>query len=98
MKLIDYDTLLQAHKPKGYVSEDANIIANTLLCELCIQTGTGLARFLNVDTCFDNQMAIRVWVQRRLDAQDGYIVDEMCSQLETELYGLLPDTNISYGY
>ena len=96
MKLINYDKLLQVHKPKGYVSEDANVIANTLLCELCIQSGTGLARFLNVDTCFDNQMAIRVWVQRRLDAQDGYIVDEMCSQLEAELYGLLPHAN--YGY
>ena len=96
MKLINYDKLLQVHKPKGYVSEDANVIANTLLCELCIQSGTGLARFLNVDTCFDNQMAIRVWVQRRLDAQDGYIVDEMCSQLESELYGLLPHAN--YGY
>ncbi|WP_264480654.1 hypothetical protein [Psychrobacter sp. I-STPA6b] len=41
-------------------------------------------------------MAVRVWVQRRLDTQDGYIVDEMCSQLESELYGLLPHAN--YGY
>ncbi|MFZ3144104.1 hypothetical protein [Psychrobacter glacincola] len=96
MKIIDYDKLHAAFKPSSYVSEDANSIANTLICELYIQSGTGLARFLSVDSCFDNHMAMRVWVQKRLDANSGYLVDEICHQLESELYGLLPQTD--YGY
>lgn len=96
MKLINYNELFAEFKPSGYVSEDANGIANTLICELCIQSGNGLARFLSVDSCFDNHRAMRVWVQKRLDSNENYIVDEMCHQLESELYGLLPQTG--YGY
>ena len=92
MKVINYDKLLKAHRTSGYISEEANCIANTLLCELCLQAGSGLARYLGVDICFDNHMALRVWVQKRLEAQESYLIDEMCSQLETELYGLLPNT------
>ncbi|MGP5209224.1 hypothetical protein ACTXJ5_00370 [Psychrobacter alimentarius] len=96
MKMIDYDKLHATFKPNGYVSNDANHIANSLIYELCIQSGTGLARFLNVDSCFDNHMAMRVWVQKRLDANPDYVCDEMCGQLESELYELLPQTG--YGY
>lgn len=96
MKFIDYDKLHAVLKPSGYVSEDANSIANTLIHELCIQSGAGLARFLCVDSCFDNHMAMRVWVQKRLDANSGYLVDEICLQLESELYGLLPQTEYRY--
>ena len=96
MKIIDYDKLHATFKPSGYVSNDANNIGNYLICELCIQSGSGLARFLNVDSCFDNHMALRIWVQKRLDANLGYAVDDMCSQLQSELYGLLPQTG--YGY
>lgn len=96
MKSIDYHKLHAAFKPSGYVSQDANTIANILIYDLCIQPGSNLARFLEVKTCFDNHMAMRVWVQKRLDANSGYLVDEICHQLESELYGLLPQTD--YGY
>ncbi|WP_201584312.1 hypothetical protein [Psychrobacter immobilis] len=96
MKIIDYDKLHATFKPSGYVSNDANSIGNYLICELCIQSGSGLARFLNVDSCFDNHMALRIWVQKRLNANLGYAVDDMYSQLQSELYGLLPQTG--YGY
>ena len=96
MKIINFEELFNDFKPDGAISEDANDIANTLIRELCIQSGTGLARFLGVKSCFNNHMAMRVWVQKRLDANDGYMVDEMCHQLECEFYGLLPQT--SYGY
>ena len=96
MKFIDYDKLHAVLKPSGYVSEDANVIANSIICEFPIQAGNGLARFLNVDSCFDNHMALRVWVQKRLDANSGYLVDEICLQLESELYGLLPQTEYRY--
>lgn len=96
MKSIDYDKLHAALKPSGYVSEDANSIANTLICELYIQSDTGFARFLSVDSCFDNHMALRVWVQKRLEINSDYVLDEMYGQLQSELYGLLPQTG--YGY
>ena len=90
MKIINYEELFAEFKRDGAISEDANEIANTLIRELCIQSGKGLARFLGVKSCFDNHMAMRVWVQKRLDANNDYMVDEMCNQLESELYGLLP--------
>lgn len=95
MKVINYDELFSEFKPSGCIGAEANTIANTLICSLHIQAGNGLARFLSVDTCFDNHMALRVWVQRRLDTQESYVIDEICSQLETELYKLLP--NNGYG-
>ena len=96
MKIINYEELFGEFKPDGAISKDANEIANTLICELCIQSGTGLARFLGVNSCFTNHMAMRVWVQKRLDANSNYLVEDMCHQLESELYSLLPQTG--YGY
>ena len=96
MKMIDYDKLHATFRPSGYISNGADNIANYLICELCIQSGTGLARFLSVDSCFDNHMALRIWVQKRLDANPDYVLDEMRGQLESALYELLPHTG--YGY
>ncbi|MGP5069756.1 hypothetical protein [Psychrobacter faecalis] len=96
MKIIDYDKLFAEFKPNGYVSEDANIIANMLIYDLCIQPGSNLARFLGVKPCFDNHMAMRIWVQKRLDVSLGYVVEDMCNQLQSELYELLPPSG--YGY
>ena len=90
MKIINYDKLFGEFKPDGVISKDANQIANTLIRELCIQSGKGLARFLGVKSCFDNHMALRVWVQQRLDDNPDYLVDEMYQQLQSELYRLLP--------
>jgi len=85
MKIIDYDKLLYAHKRSGYITTDANMIANQLIKDLGIQGGTGLARFLEVDVCFDNHRAVRIWVQRQLDKQPNYLINEMRNQLECEL-------------
>ena len=90
MKIINYDKLFGEFKRDGAISKDANEIANTLICELCIQSGKGLARFLGVKSCFDNHMALRVWVQQRLDDNPDYLVNEMCQQLQSEFYRLLP--------
>ena len=90
MKIINYDKLFAEFKRDGAISKDANQIANTLICELCIQPGKGLARFLGVKSCFDNHMALRVWVQQRLDDNPDYLVNEMYQQLQSEFYRLLP--------
>jgi len=96
MKIINYAKLFSEFKPEGVISEDANILANTLIYELHISFGFNLARFLGVNSYFDNHMAMRAWVQKRLEANPDYVRDEICSQLESELYGLLPQTG--YGY
>ena len=96
MKIIDYNKLFAEFKPNGYVSEDANTIANMLIYDLCIQPGSNLARFLGVKPCFDNHMAMRIWVQKRLDVSLGYVFEDMCIQLQSELYELLPPSG--YGY
>lgn len=92
MKIINYAKLFNEFKTEGVVSEDANTLANTLICELHISFGFNLARFLGVNIYFDNHMAMRVWVQKHLEANPDYVLDEMCSQLESELYELLPQT------
>ena len=96
MRIVNYEELFGEFKRDGAISGDSNEIANTLIRELCIQTGTGLARFLGVKSCFDNHIAMRVWVQKRLDANEDYMVDEMCQQLQSELYELLPQPG--YGF
>ena len=90
MKIINYEQLFGEFKPDGAISEDANLIANALMRELYVSSGHNLARFLGVKHCFNNDMAMRVWVQKRLDASLGYVIEDMRYQLQSELYELLP--------
>ncbi|WP_201538746.1 hypothetical protein [Psychrobacter immobilis] len=92
MKIINYEELFSEFKRDGVISDDANEIANALMRELYISSGHQLARFLGVKCCFDNDMAMRVWVQKRLDAQGKYFVEDMRCQLQSELYELLPQS------
>lgn len=89
MQIIDYDKLMRSHKRSGQLSRDANVIANRLICDMHIQNGSGLARFLEVDICFDNHRAVRIWVQRQLDKTSDYLIDDMRNELEGRLSGLL---------
>ena len=92
MKIINYEELFAELKPDGAISEDANLIANALMRELYISSGHNLARFLGVKHCFNNDMAMRVWVQKRLDANLDYMIEDMRCQLQSELYELLPQS------
>ena len=97
MTIINYEQLFSDFKREGAISEDANEIANALMRELYISSGHNLARFLGVKRCFDNDMAMRVWVQKRLDASLGYVIEDMRCQLQSELYELLPQPGyVSY--
>ena len=93
MTIINYEQLFGEFKPDGAISADANLIANALMRELYVSSGYNLARFLGVKRCFDNDMAMRVWVQKRLDANLGYVVEDMRCQLQSELYELLPHSD-----
>ena len=93
MKIINYAELFDELKRDGAISEDANEIANALMRELYVSSGYNLARFLGVKCCFTNDMAMRVWVQKRLDASLGYVIDDIRCQLQSELYELLPHSD-----
>ena len=92
MTIINYEELFSEFKRDGAISDDANEIANVLMRELYVASGYNLARFLGVKRCFDNDMALRVWVQKRLDASLDYVIEDMCCQLQSELYELLPQS------
>ena len=93
MKIINYEELFGEFKPDGAISTDANLIANALMRELYISSGHQLARFLGVKRCFTNDMAMRVWVQKRLDANLDYVIEDMRCRLQSELYELLPHSD-----
>ena len=93
MKIINYEELFGEFKRDGAIRADANLVANALMRELYVSSGYNLARFLGVKHCFNNDMAMRVWVQKRLDAQDGYFMADMSSRLQSELYELLPHSD-----
>ena len=93
MTIINYEELFSEFKRDGAISDDANEIANALMRELYVPSGHNLARFLGVKRCFDNDMAMRVWVQKRLDASLGYVMEDMRCQLQSELYELLPHSD-----
>lgn len=93
MKIINYEELFSEFKRDGAISADANLVANELMRELYVSSGHNLARFLGVKHCFNNDMAMRVWVQKRLDASLGYVIEDMRYQLQSELYELLPHSN-----
>ena len=65
MTIINYEELFAKFKPDGAISGDANLIANALMREFYVPSGYNLARFLGVKHCFNNDMAMRVWVQKR---------------------------------
>ena len=92
MKIINYEELFSEFKRDGAISADANLIANALMREFFVPSGHNLARFLGVKHCFNNDMAMRVWVQKRLDASLDYVIEDMCCQLQSELYELLPQS------
>ena len=92
MTIINYEELFSEFKRDGAISDDANEIANVLMRELYVSSGYNLARFLGVKRCFDNDMALRVWVQKRLDASLDYVIEDIRCQLQSELYELLPQS------
>ena len=93
MTIINYEELFSEFKRDGAISEDANEIANALMRELYISSGHNLARFLGVKRCFDNDMALRIWVQKRWDVNLDYVIEDMRCQLQSELYELLPHSD-----
>ena len=80
MQTVDYNKLVQDLKPNTQITDDANALANTLIIDLNIQAGQGLAVFLGMPFTLDNHKALRRWVQKQLTNETGYVFAEMQGQ------------------
>lgn len=49
-----------------WISEQTRLVGRQLLRELNIQRGYGIAEFLAVNHCYDNQEAFLVWLDQQL--------------------------------
>lgn len=78
--------LLQAHNE---TSKHAHKIANQLIKDVEIQSGFGLASFLEVDTNFDNFTAVRVWTQRQVGKLA--VVDIDYKEVKEKFFDFIPD-------
>jgi len=54
------------YKQELWISEHTKKIGRQLLRELNIHMGYGIAEFLAVNNCYDNQQAFLVWLDQQL--------------------------------
>lgn len=50
-----------------HISPMAQTLSRNLIEDFCIQPGSNLSFFLEVDSKYDNYESVRIWVQRMLD-------------------------------
>lgn len=53
------------YKQELWISEQTKQVGRQLLKELNIQRGYGIAEFLAVNQCYDNQQAFLVWLDQQ---------------------------------
>ena len=74
-----------------WISEQTRLVGRQLLRELNIQRGYGIAEFLAVNHCYDNQEAFLVWLDQQLAKYpDGVEIE----QIKQNFFGHFPE---SYG-
>lgn len=75
------------------VFDSGNDLANRLIKNLQIQSGFGLAGFLNVDGHLDNFMAVRVWVNQQLTRlyDDTVTAEVLYNEIEHRFYACVPE-------
>lgn len=78
--------LLQSHcAADESLLDQGNKLANQLIKNLQIQSGFGLAGFLNVDSHLDNFNAVRIWVNKQLVKLQPELSEDDTSWLYEEL-------------
>ena len=61
-----------------WISEQTRLVGRQLLRELNIQRGYGIAEFLAVNHCYDNQEAFLVWLDQQLAKYpDGVEIEQI---------------------
>ncbi|OBX84251.1 hypothetical protein [Faucicola atlantae] len=74
------------------ISDEVNHIANELIKEVNVQSGFGLANFLNVDSKLDNFAAVRAWVNKHYRSLNTDNDDENLNIFKHKFYECLPMT------
>lgn len=70
MLIINCDQLKKTMRPKALISTEANQLANELIIEYGISNDCEIAEFLGVNSVFNAQKAVRMWVQKMLPLLD----------------------------
>lgn len=70
------------------VSHKAKQIGFNLICELNIQNGFGLSKYLSVNNCHDNHSAILIWIDRLFEDNPGELTKQ---EIINHLFQKLPD-------
>ena len=75
-----------------WISEQTRLVGRQLLRELNIQRGYGIAEFLAVNHCYDNQEAFLVWLDQQLAKYpDGVEIE----QIKQNFFGHFPESDYS---
>lgn len=69
------------------VSQEADQVARLLIQELHIQKLHKLAFLLNINKCFDDHQALRLWLQRILDDEQAHY-DDLAQEARLRLMSL----------
>lgn len=59
--------------PQLWVSQTTKTIGLRLIKELNIQKANGLALFLDVNSCFDDQQATLIWIEHFLNESEDLV-------------------------
>ncbi|QOW47669.1 MULTISPECIES: hypothetical protein [Acinetobacter] len=70
------------------VSQEADNVARLLIQELHIQKLYNLAFLLNINKCFDNHQALRLWLQKLMD-DEQISYDDLALQARIRLRNLI---------
>lgn len=81
---------LQTWSP--WISPLAEKLARQLTVKYGIRDGFGLAIYLDVDRCYKNHHAVRIWVQRMIEIDPRY---DSLDLLNNELVALIPIEQLS---
>lgn len=91
MNSITLDALLKRISQNVDTSHEVNQLANWLIKELSIQSGFGLANFLQVDSHFDNFAAVRYWIHQQYTEIDTGDVAENYALLKNKFLDCMPE-------
>jgi hypothetical protein len=80
------------YKQELWISEQTRQVGRQLLRELNIQMGYGIAEFLAVNQCYDNQQAFLVWLDQQLAKYPEGIE---IGQIKQNFYGHFPESYYS---
>lgn len=87
--------LLQHIQQNVDTSCEVNHLSNRLIKELSIQSGFGLANFLQVDSHFDNFAALRYWIHQQYASIDTGDMAENYAIVKNKFLDAMPEFELA---